>query len=96
MAENKTENVEKRTEKSSKSARNTAKNEEVQANKPVSELRINIGTRIDDTQGMGIHFKSDEKIVPWGVGVTFKNQDTEKKPKRKYNRKPKNDEESQD
>ena len=96
VAENTAENVEKRTEKASKSARNAAKNEEVQANKPVSELRINIGTRIEDTQGMGIHFKSDEKIVPWGVGVTFKNQDTEKKPKRKYNRKPKNDEESQD
>lgn len=96
VAETGSENVEKRTEKASKSARNAAKNEEVQANKPVSELRINIGTRIEDTQGMGIHFKSDEKIVPWGVGVTFKNQDTEKKPKRKYNRKPKNDEESQD
>ena len=96
VAETDSENVEKRTEKASKSARNAAKNEEVQANKPVSELRINIGTRIEDTQGMGIHFKSDEKIVPWGVGVTFKNQDTEKKPKRKYNRKPKNDEESQD
>ncbi len=94
MSENKSENVEKRTEKASKSARNAAKNEEVQANKPVSELRINIGTRIEDTQGMGIHFKSDEKIAPWGIGVTLKNPDTEQTPKR--NRKPKNEEESQD
>ena len=98
-AENTVENVEnvaKRTEKASKSARNSAKNEEVKANKPVSELRINVGTRIEDTQGMGIHFKSDEKIAPWGIGVTLKNTDTEQKPKRKYNRKPKNDEEPQD
>lgn len=95
-AENTVEKVQKRTEKSSKSARNSAKNEEVKANKPVSELRINVGTRIEDTQGMGIHFKSDEKIAPWGIGVTLKNTDTEQKPKRKYNRKPKNDEESQD
>lgn len=95
-AENTVEKVQKRTEKSSKSARNSAKNEEVKANKPVSELRINVGTRIEDTQGMGIHFKSDEKIAPLGIGVTLKNTDTEQKPKRKYNRKPKNDEESQD
>lgn len=95
-AENTVENVQKRTEKASKSARNAAKNEEVKANKPVSELRINVGTRIEDTQGMGIHFKSDEKIAPWGIGVTLKNTDTEQKPKRKYNRKPKNDEDSQD
>lgn len=89
------ENVQKRTEKASKSARNSANKEEVKA-KPVSELRINVGTRIEDTQGMGIHFKSDEKIAPWGIGVTLKNTDTEQKPKRKYNRKPKNDEDSQD
>ena len=90
------ENVQKRTEKASKSARNSANKEEVKVNKPVSELRINVGTRIEDTQGMGIHFKSDEKIAPWGIGVTLKNTDTEQKPKRKYNRKPKNDEDSQD
>ena len=95
-AENTVEKVQKRTEKSSKSARNSANKEEVKVNKPVSELRINVGTRIEDTQGMGIHFKSDEKIAPWGIGVTLKNTDTEQKPKRKYNRKPKNDEESQD
>ncbi len=94
--ENTAKNVEKRTEKASKSARNAAKNEEVKVVKPVSELRINIGTRIEDTQGMGIHFKSDEKIAPWGIGVTLKNPDTEQTPKRKYNRKPKNEEESQD
>ena len=93
-SENKSENIEKRTEKTSKFARNAAKNGEVQANKPVSELRINIGTRIEDTQGMGIHFKSDERIAPWGIGVTIKNPDTEQTPKR--NRKPKNEEESQD
>ena len=95
-AENTVEKVQKRTEKSSKSAQNSANKEEVKANKPVSELRINVGTRIEDTQGMGIHFKSDEKIAPWGIGVTLKNTDTEQKPKRKYNRKPKNDEDSQD
>lgn len=94
--ENIAENGKKRSEKASKSARNATKNDEVQANKPVSELRINIGTRIEDTQGMGIHFKSDEKIAPWGIGVTIKNPDTEQTPKRKYNRKPKNEEESQD
>lgn len=95
-AENASENIEKRTEKASKSARNAQKNDEVQVVKPVSELRINIDTRIEDTQGMGIHFKSDEKIAPWGIGVTIKNTDTVQKPKRKYNRKPKNEEESQD
>lgn len=95
-AENTVEKVQKRTEKSSKSAQNSANKEEVKVNKPVSELRINVGTRIEDTQGMGIHFKSDEKIAPWGIGVTLKNTDTEQKPKRKYNRKPKNDEDSQD
>lgn len=95
-AENTVEKVQKRTEKSSKSARNSANKEEVKVNKPVSELRINVGTRIEDTQGMGIHFKSDEKIAPWGIGVTLKNTDTEQKPKRKYNRKSKNDEDSQD
>ncbi len=94
---NTVKNGKKRTEKASKSARTSAKNEEVKANKPVSELRINIGTRIEDTQGMGIHFKSDEKIAPWGIGVTLKNLDTEKKTNRKYNdRKPENDEDGQD
>ena len=95
-SENTSENVVKRKENASKSARNATKNEEIKANKPVSELRINIGTRIEDTQGMGIHFKSDEKIAPWGIGVTIKNPDTEQTPKRKYNRKPKTEEESQD
>ncbi len=95
-SENKSENVEKRTEKASKSARNSTKDEEVKANKPVSELRINIGTRIEDTQGMGIHFKDDEKIAPWGIGVTIKNPDTEKNPNRKRNLKSENDEDRQD
>ena len=95
-SENAAENVEKRAEKAAKSAKNAAKSEEVQVVKPVSELRINIGTRIEDTQGMGIHFKSDEKVAPWGVGASLGNLETEQKPKRKYNRKPKNEEESQD
>ncbi len=100
IAENTNENIakngKKRSEKASKSARNSTKDEEVKANKPVSELRINIGTRIEDTQGMGIHFKSDEKIAPWGIGVTLKNPDTEKNQNRKHNRKSENDEDGQD
>lgn len=64
--------------------------EELAVVKPVSELRINIGTKIEDTEGMGIHFKSDKKVVPWGEGANLGNLDKEpQKPKRKYTRKAK-------
>lgn len=56
-----------------------------------SELRINVGGRIEDTQGMGISFKGDGSVTPWGEGAKLGNLDEKKedKPKRKYNRKPK-------
>ncbi len=64
--------------------------EEESTVKPVSELRINIGTKIEDTEGMGIHFKRDEKVAPWGEGANLGNLDKEpQKPKRKYTRKAK-------
>lgn len=66
---------------------NEAREDEV---KPVSELRINIGTKIEDTQGMGISFKADDKVTPWGDGANLgKLEDEPQKPKRKYTRKPK-------
>lgn len=59
--------------------------------KPVSELRINIGTKIEDTAGMGISFKSEDKVTPWGEGANLgKLEEETQKPKRKYTRKPKN------
>jgi len=59
--------------------------------KPVSELRINIGTKIEDTAGMGISFKSEDKVTPWGEGANLgKLEEEAQKPKRKYTRKPKN------
>ena len=58
--------------------------------KPVSELRINIGTKIEDTAGMGISFKSGDKVTPWGDGANLgKLEEETQKPKRKYTRKPK-------
>lgn len=58
--------------------------------KPVSELRINIGTKIEDTAGMGISFKSEDKVTPWGEGANLgKLEEEAQKPKRKYTRKPK-------
>lgn len=67
--------------------------EAVEEVKPVSELRINIGTKIEDTAGMGISFKSGDKVTPWGEGANLGNLDQEsQKPKRKYTRKPKKDE----
>lgn len=67
--------------------------ETVEEVKPVSELRINIGTKIEDTAGMGISFKSGDKVTPWGDGANLGNLDQEsQKPKHKYTRKPKKDE----
>ncbi len=60
--------------------------------KPVSEMRINIGGRIENTDGMGISFKGESKPVLWGGNANLGKLDGEKneqKPKRKYTRKPK-------
>ncbi len=60
--------------------------------KPVSEMRINIGGRIEDTAGMGISVKGENKPVLWGGNTNLGNLETiktEQKPKRKYTRKPK-------
>ena len=58
--------------------------------RPKSELRINIGTKIEDTQGMGISFKKADKVMPWGDGANLgKLEQEEQKPKRKYTRKAK-------
>lgn len=69
----------------------SAQEEEEQIEKPKSELRINLGGRIEDTQGMGISFKGDDAVTPWGDGAKLGKLDEnkEQKPKRKYNRKPK-------
>lgn len=77
----------------SESAKTNVAEEAVEEVKPVSELRINIGTKIEDTAGMGISFKSGDKVTPWGEGANLGNLDQEsQKPKRKYTRKPKKDE----
>ncbi len=63
--------------------------------KPVSEMRINIGGRIENTDGMGINFKGETKPVLWGGNANLGKLDgekTEQKPKRKYTRKPKTEE----
>ena len=63
--------------------------------KPVSEMRINIGGRIENTDGMGISFKGETKPVLWGGNANLGKLDgekTEQKPKRKYTRKPKTEE----
>ena len=63
--------------------------------KPVSEMRINIGGRIENTDGMGISFKGETKPVLWGGNANLGKLDgekTEQKPKRKYTRKPKPEE----
>ena len=63
--------------------------------KPVSELRINIGGRIENTDGMGISFKGENRPVLWGGNTNLGNletEQTEQKPKRKYTRKPKTEE----
>lgn len=74
------------------SAKTNVAEEAVEEVKPVSELRINIGTKIEDTAGMGISFKSGDKVTPWGDGANLGNLDQEsQKPKRKYTRKPKKD-----
>ncbi len=77
----------------SESAKTNVAEEAVEEVKPVSELRINIGTKIEDTAGMGISFKSGDKVTPWGDGANLGNLDQEsQKSKRKYTRKPKKDE----
>lgn len=63
--------------------------------KPVSEMRINIGGRIENTDGMGISLKGETKPVLWGGNANLGKLDgekTEQKPKRKYTRKPKTEE----
>ena len=63
--------------------------------RPKSELRINIGTKIEDTQGMGISFKKADKVMPWGDGANLGKFEQEgQKPKRKYTRKAKKVEET--
>lgn len=81
----------------SESAKTNVAEEAVEEVKPVSELRINIGTKIEDTAGMGISFKSGDKVTPWGEGANLGNLDQgSQKPKRKYTRKPKQDEHEDD
>lgn len=63
--------------------------------KSVSEMRINIGGRIENTEGMGISLKGETKPVLWGGNANLGKLDgekTEQKPKRKYTRKPKTEE----
>jgi len=74
------------------SAENVEEYEQEEPVKPVSEMRINIGGRIEDTAGMGISFKGENRPVLWGGNTNLGNLETEKteqKPKRKYTRKPK-------
>ena len=78
------------------SAIDTDENATVQSEiRPKSELRINIGTKIEDTQGMGISFKKADKVMPWGDGANLGKFEQEgQKPKRKYTRKAKKVEET--
>ncbi len=60
--------------------------------KPLSQMKINIGGRIEDTVGMGINIKSEDNVTPWGDGANLgkiESKEEALKPKRKYNRKPK-------
>ncbi len=77
------------------SIENNQEIEQEETVKPVSEMRINIGGRIENTDGMGISFKGETKPVLWGGNANLGKLDGEKneqKPKRKYTRKPKTEE----
>lgn len=71
--------------------------DQIEEIKPVSEMHINLGGKVEDTQGMGISFKNENSITPWGDGAKLGNLEhkDENKPKRKYTRRKKAENEAE-